>query len=206
MRIAILGTGQLAGALGTAWEAGGHEVVITGRSPYKSAALASRLGRSVSAATPEAAVVGQDAVVLAVPWSGVADMLALVGAQDGALAGMPLVDPTNAVEHGVGDLLVPPGESAAERIAVAAPGASVVKAFHLRPAEHWLAVERSEPVTVPMCGDDPAALAVVGELVRAVGAVPVVLGPLRRARQIEEVAGFVIGLAFGGYEPRHVFP
>jgi len=39
-----------------------------------------------------------------------------------------------------------------------------------------------------MCGDDPEALRITGELVRDVGAVPAVLGPLHRARQLEEVA------------------
>ncbi|WP_211367045.1 hypothetical protein [Pseudonocardia kunmingensis] len=57
-----------------------------------------------------------------------------------------------------------------------------------------------------MCGDDAAALRVVGELVRAVGGVPAVLGPLDRARQLEEVAGFAIGLAFSGVDPRSAVP
>ncbi|WP_344936386.1 hypothetical protein [Sphaerisporangium flaviroseum] len=62
------------------------------------------------------------------------------------------------------------------------------------------------PVTVAMCGDDPAALRVVGELVRQVGGVPAVLGSLERARQLEETAGFVIGLAFAGVDPRSAIP
>jgi 8-hydroxy-5-deazaflavin:NADPH oxidoreductase len=57
-----------------------------------------------------------------------------------------------------------------------------------------------------MCGDDPAALRTVGQLVRDAGGVPAALGPLDRTRQLEEVAGFVIGLAFAGVDPRYAIP
>ncbi|MEW2047869.1 hypothetical protein [Streptomyces sp. NPDC005476] len=60
--------------------------------------------------------------------------------------------------------------------------------------------------TVAMCGDDPAALHVVGELVRDVGGTPATLGALDRVRQLEEVAGFVIGLAFPGFDPNSAVP
>jgi predicted dinucleotide-binding enzyme len=61
-------------------------------------------------------------------------------------------------------------------------------------------------VTVAMCGDDPAALGIVSELVSDVGGMPAVLGPLDRVRQLEEVAGFVIGLAFAGSDPNSAIP
>jgi hypothetical protein len=57
-----------------------------------------------------------------------------------------------------------------------------------------------------MCGDDPRALRIVGSLVRDVGGVPAVIGGLDRARQLEEVAGFVIALAFAGVDPRQAIP
>lgn len=60
-------------------------------------------------------------------------------------------------------------------------------------------------MTVAMCGDDDAALRVVGELVRDVGGTAV-LGALDRVRQLEEVAGFVIGLSFAGFDPRSAVP
>jgi hypothetical protein len=61
-------------------------------------------------------------------------------------------------------------------------------------------------VAVAICGDDPAALAVVSALVRDVGGVPAVLETLDRARQFEEVGGFVIGLAFAGTDPHSAIP
>ncbi|WP_217551885.1 NADPH-dependent F420 reductase [Streptomyces sp. GbtcB6] len=208
MRIGILGTGTLAAALGEGWARAGHEVAIGGRSQVKAERLAERLGHHVLAVTPREAVTGRDAVLLAVSWDGVEDMLGSVGAADGALAGMPLIDPTNAVTHGVGVLLIEPGESMAQRTAGLAPGAGVVKAFHLFPADQWTRPpgDGRSRVTVAMCGDDATALHVVGELVRDVGGVPATVGTLDRARQLEEVAGFVIGMAFAGFAPGSAIP
>jgi 8-hydroxy-5-deazaflavin:NADPH oxidoreductase len=204
MQIGILGTGTLAAALAEGWARAGHEVVVGGRSEEKARQLADRLGPQVSAAGPREVVAGRDAVLLAVSWSGIEEMLRLAGAAEGSLAGTPLIDPTNAVEHGVGVLLTGAGESAAQRIASLAPGAHVVKAFHLFASTQW--TSETDPVTVVMCGDDPAAVEIVGSLVRDVGGLPAVLGPLDRARQLEEVAGFVIGLAFSGVDPNSAIP
>jgi 8-hydroxy-5-deazaflavin:NADPH oxidoreductase len=208
MRIGILGTGTLAAALGEGWARAGHEVVIGGRSPERARELAERLGRGVRAVPPRAVVLGRDAVLLAVAWDGVEDMLRGAGADGGSLAGTPLIEPTNAVEHGVGVLLTGDGDPVAKRIAAWAPGARVVKAFHLFPAGRWVTRpgDGEPPATVAMCGDDPEALDVVGTLVRDVGGVPAVLGSLDRVRQLEEVAGFVIGLAFAGVDPNSAVP
>jgi predicted dinucleotide-binding enzyme len=208
MRIGILGTGTLAAALGEGWARAGHEVVVGGRSQARAQELADRLGRGVRAVVPREAVTGRDAVLLAVSWDGVGDMLRIAGVSDGLLEGTPLIDPTNAVEHGVGVLLTGYGDSMAKRIAGLAPGAHVVKAFHLFPAEQWRRPPGGgdSPATVPICCDDPAALEVASELVRDVGGVPAVLGSLDRVRQLEEVAGFVIGLAFAGTDPNSAIP
>ncbi|WP_436232641.1 NADPH-dependent F420 reductase [Actinacidiphila alni] len=208
MRIGILGTGVLARALAEGWARAGHEVVVGGRSAERADKLAEAVGRGVTAAGPRTAAAGRDAVLLAVDWDGAEEMLAAAGADEGALAGTVLIDPTNAVEHGVGVLLTGDGSMAA-RIAARAPGADVVKAFHLFPATEWTrGAERGDaaPVTVVICGDAPAALDTVGTLVRDVGARPAVLGGLDRARQLEEAAGFVIGLVFAGHDPNSAVP
>ncbi len=205
MRIGILGTGTLAAALGAVWARAGHEVVIGGRSADKARALAERLGGGARAVPPREAAAARDAVLLAVAWTGAEEMLALAGGPEGTLAGAALIDPTNPVDHGTGMPRTAPGESAAGRIAAAAPGAHVVKAFHLFPADQWTG-PGGAPVTVAMCGDDAPALEAAGELVRDAGGVPAVLGGLDRARQLEEVAGFVIGLVFSGHDPATAVP
>lgn len=72
------------------------------------------------------------------------------------------------------------------------------------PADQW--DEGRAPVTVVLAGDHEDALRITADLVRDVGARPAVLGGLRRARQLEEVAGFVIGLAFSGIDPGSAVP
>nr|WP_018685050.1 NAD(P)-binding domain-containing protein [Actinokineospora enzanensis] len=198
MRIGILGTGMVATALGSAWARAGHEVVVGGRSPEKARALAAEWG--ARAATPREVAVESDAVLLAVLWDGVDDMLRLAGAAEGTLSGKPLMDATNAVDHGIGVL----HRANAEHVAETAIGAQVVKAFHLYPAEQWNG--DTSGVVVPLSGDDEGALAVVSGLVRDTGAEPWHFGKLDSARQLEEVAGFVIRLFFAGADPRAAIP
>ncbi|TQM29366.1 hypothetical protein FB390_0963 [Nocardia bhagyanarayanae] len=205
MRIGILGTGAMAAALGGRWARAGHAITVAGRSWDKAQALAARLGGGTRATTVREAVAEVDAVLLAVAWDGVSDMLRSAEAHTGTLAGTTLIDPTNAVDHGVGQLTTPPGGSAAQRIAELAPEAHVVKAFHLFPAEQW-SDSAALPVTVAICGDHPEALRVTEILVRDAGAQAAVIGGLDRARQLEEAAGFVIGLAFKGFDPRAAVP
>ncbi|GIF14216.1 NADPH-dependent F420 reductase [Actinoplanes teichomyceticus] len=203
MRIGILGTGTLAVALATGWARTGHDIVIGGRSFERAEAAAKASGvraRPLCEVAEHAA-----AVLLSVRWEGVADILQAVGAPAGALAGKPLIDPTNAVDHGIGVLRTESGRAAAHRVAELAPGAHVVKAFHLFPSTHWSSLS-SPAAVVAMCGDDRRALEVVGALVRDIGGVPAVIGGLDRARQLEEVAGFVIALAFAGIDPRSAVP
>lgn len=203
MRIAILGTGTLATALATGWTRAGHDISIGGRSPERAEAAAQASG---ARARPLAEVAADaDAVLLAVHWAGIADILTAAGAPAGSLAGRPLIDPTNAVDHGIGVLRTASGRATAHHVAELAPGAQVVKAFHLLPSTRWT-TPAPAPATVAMCGDHPGALEIVGTLVRDVGGVPAVLGGLDRARQLEEVAGFVITLAFAGVDPQSPIP
>lgn len=250
MRIGIIGAGNMAAALGAAWTAAGHDVLVGGRSPERSEATVERINAATVAAsptgaaaggggggaaasgttravTPREAAEGGEVLLLAVLWEGMEDLLTLAGGLGGALAGKPLLDCTNAVEHAVGLLLPPAPGSAAQRAAELAPGAHVVKAFHLFPAAQWDPAARAAAVaeraaadsaaapsappapaaTIPLCGDDDAALATAAQLVRDAGGVPAILpGGLARARQLEEAAGFVIGLAFSGADPAAAVP
>jgi predicted dinucleotide-binding enzyme len=96
MRIGILGTGTLAAALATGWSRAGHDIAVGGRSLAKAAAVASDVG-GTALPVPEVAA-GADAVLLAVSWSGVTEILNAAGPLDGiiglAFAG---VNPRSAV-------------------------------------------------------------------------------------------------------------
>lgn len=202
MKVAIVGTGEMARALGRVWVRSGHQVSVAGRNRTRAEQLARDIGAGVSDLHD---VVGAgDVVVLAITWDGVHTVLETLGAADGALNGKIVIDPINAVEHGIGRLLQSHG-SIAELIAQTYPGASVVKALNIFPATYWEQHHASFP-TVAVAGDDPVALDAVATLISDLGAHAQTLGPLSRARQLEEVAGFVIGLSFKSLDARAAVP
>ncbi|MFD3609501.1 NADPH-dependent F420 reductase [Streptomyces atroolivaceus] len=205
MRIGIIGTGNMADALGGRWAAAGHRVLFGGRSPERAGALADRTGQSAGT-LQEAAAFGE-AVLLAVPYGAVAGVLAALGAADGALRGRIVVDCTNAVGPGF-RLTTGTGPGAARTIADAT-GARVVKAFNHLPDSVWRLTPPAfadGPVAVPLCGDDEAALDTVGALVRDLGCVPLTVGGLDRAAYLEAATAFLIGLWHSGHDPRTLLP
>jgi predicted dinucleotide-binding enzyme len=199
--IGVLGTGNLATALGTRWACAGHDVVIAGRSRERAAATAAAAG---GRAVPPADLAIADVIVLAITPAGVEEALALAGAGSGAWRGRTLVDCTNAIDYSTGDLLVSSG-SFAQRVAAWAPGAHVVKALHLFAGQMWLDdPERAR--TVAICGDDAHALAATERLIADLGGETAMIGGLSVARQLEEVAGFVMRLVGAGHNPRLAVP
>ncbi|MBC2907959.1 NADPH-dependent F420 reductase [Streptomyces cupreus] len=195
MRIGIIGTGAMAEGLGGQWARVGHDVLVGGRDKGRATALAARIG--ARAGSPrEAARHGTDAVLLAVPYSAAVEVVAPL-AQD--LGDRTLVDCTNPVGPGF-RLETAGGPSAAERIAAAAPGAHVVKAFNLCHESVWRLtppVFDGRPLAVPLCGDEATALESVRRLVRDLGCEPVNGGGLERAALLEATAAFLIGLWVG---------
>ncbi|WP_328722566.1 NAD(P)-binding domain-containing protein [Streptomyces sp. NBC_00247] len=207
MRVGVLGTGNMADALGTRWAAAGHEVLFGGRSPERSRALAGRAG-GLPGTLGEAARFG-DAVLLALPHHALAGVLAGLGAGEGALRGRVLIDCTNAV--GPGLLLTTGTGPGAARTLARTTGAGVVKAFNHLPDAVWrldpfTAATAEGPLAVPLCGDDEAALETVRTLVRALGHVPLTLGGLERADQLEAATALLIGLWKSGHDPRTLLP
>jgi 8-hydroxy-5-deazaflavin:NADPH oxidoreductase len=207
VRIGILGTGVMASALAEAWTRSGHHVLVGGRSLDRAQAIAERLGEPVEASTPERVARASDVVVVAVAWEGLDPVLALAGAAEGSLAGKAVIDCTNAVNYASGTLKLTVG-SAAEQVAERAVGAHVVKALHLFAGTSWLSpAPAGQPErTVAICGDDAAALDLTSELIRDLGAAPAVIGGLDHARQLEDVAGFVMRLVGAGRNPVTAVP
>ncbi|MQA81449.1 MAG: NADP oxidoreductase [Streptosporangiales bacterium] len=213
MRIGTIGAGTMAETLAGGWARAGHEVRIGARSEERGAALADRLGGRVRSASPSEAAAFGDVTLLAVPGESAEDALRAAGAADGTLAGRTLVDCTNAFAPGA--FTAPPGsftladDTVAERVARVAAGASVVKAFSMLAAEVWQAGARTfegRPLVVPLCGDDPAALATVRRLVADLGLSAVDGGGLHRARYVEAMTVFVMGLWFAGHDARAILP
>ncbi|WP_327367174.1 NADPH-dependent F420 reductase [Streptomyces sp. NBC_01217] len=196
MKIGVLGTGNMADALATHWARAGHEVVVGRRDENKAQQLAARIGGGVRHGSLHAAAEFGEVVLAALPYGAGEDVAERLRA---ALNGKVLLDCSNPVGPGF-RLLTDNGISAARRLAAAAPGAHVVKAFNLCHENVWRMnppVFDGRPLAVPVCGDDEAALALVRELVRDVGCEPVAGGGLERAGLVEATAALFIWLWVG---------
>jgi NADPH-dependent F420 reductase len=190
MQISIIGTGNMGAGIATRALAGGHRVRLADRDPAKAKALAENLRERVPSANADWADVeqgaldGADVVVLALPFTAAEEVAAANRAE---LAGKVVVDISNPVDFATFDsLVVPPGTSAAEQIAAAAPGARVVKAFNTTFAGNLVAGQGGgAPLDVFIAGDDAGAKQAVADLAASGGLRPIDAGPLRRARELE---------------------
>src|SRR5438309_5285923 len=199
MRIGILGSGLMGGKLGTIWARAGHEVVFSyARSEQKLTKLARDAKGKARAGTPREAAQEADAVLLAVHWSRVDDVLE----QAGDVSGKVVVTcslPMNADDT---DLVVAHNSSGAEELAKKVRKARVVSAFGTVPSEVLFDVfearrKTSRPSLV-YCGDDAKSKGIAAQLIRDVGFDPVDAGPLRIARYTEPFALLVAQLAYEG--------
>ena len=205
MRIGVLGAGMMTEALAGAWVKAGHDVLIGGRTPQKSAELANRIGASVGTLR-EAAEFGE-VILLAVRREGLAETLERAGAPEGTLAGKTVIDCGNAVDITDFSLVTWEGKSLAEQAQHLAPGSHVVKAFNQAHARVWQMTPPSfdgRPLAVPCAGDDEGK-EIACELIRDLGAEPLDAGDLSQARHLEAMAIVMIKLLFSGYDPHSVF-
>ncbi|WP_250034778.1 NADPH-dependent F420 reductase [Paractinoplanes maris] len=173
--ISILGTGNMGQAIGGLVAKGGNTV------------------QQLNTSSAGEAITG-DIVILAVPHSALADIVATRGAE---LTGKIVVDITNPVDFATFDnLTVPADGSAAAELARELPQAQVVKAFNTNFAG-TLATGSvgSETTTVLIAGDDAGAKAAVTAFVEAAGLRAVDAGSLKRARELESLAFLQMTLA-----------
>ncbi|HEV2672403.1 MAG TPA: NADPH-dependent F420 reductase [Gemmatimonadales bacterium] len=199
MRIGILGSGLMGGKLGTIWARAGHDVVFSySRSEQTLKRLARDATDNARAGTPAEAAQHAQAVLLAVHWSRVDDVLH----QAGDLSGKVVVTcslPLNADDTG---LVIAHTSSGAEELAKQVPAARVVAAFGTVPSEVLFDVfARRRNATRPnlvYCGDDAKSKRIAAELIRDVGFEPVDAGPLRIARYTEPFTLLVGQLAYEG--------
>ena len=187
MRVAILGHGNVGGAVAGHLRRLGHDVVI-GVDPVRPDTTGPLRDRIPSLRTaPFAdAVDGADLVILAVPFGAAEAVLAPLAS---ALSGTVLIDATNPVgpglRHGLDSM-----RSGAEAVADLVPGARVVKALSVYGAENLgVTPHASSPVrpVMPIAGDDPEAKALVSGLVDGMGWDALDTGPLAQALHLEHM-------------------
>jgi 8-hydroxy-5-deazaflavin:NADPH oxidoreductase len=158
MRIGILGSGLMGGKLGTLFARAGHDVVFSyARSEQKLKRLAREAQGNARAGTPNEAAREADALLLAVHWSRVDDVLK----QAGDVSGKVMVScslPMNADDTA---LVVAHTLSGAEALAKKLRKAKVVSAFSTVPSEVLFDVfeakRRARRPSLVYCGDDQEA-------------------------------------------------
>lgn len=186
--ITIIGTGNMArGLLARALAAGKSVQLLAHDDRAKADTLASELAGEVSTGVLGDEVTGS-IVIPAVYFDASKAIAARYGS---ALDGKVYIDITNPVDFSTFDgLAVPAGSSAAEELQKATE-ATLVKAFNTTFAATLASgAVAGEQLDVLIAGDDEDAVRVVSDFVAAAGLKPIVVGPLRRAQQLEQ-AGFL---------------
>ncbi len=201
MRIGILGSGLMGGKLGTIWARAGHEVIFSyARSEQKLKKLAREARGNAKAGTPGDAAREADALLLAVHWSRVDDVLT----QAGDLSGKTIVSCSLPMNADDSDLAIAHTSSGSEALAKKVPKARVVSAFNTVPSEVLFEVfaarRKARKPSLVYCGDDARSKKIAAELIRDVGFDPVDAGPLRIARYTEPFTLLIAQLAYEGDE------
>ncbi|MFI5372428.1 MAG: NADPH-dependent F420 reductase, partial [Candidatus Eisenbacteria bacterium] len=155
-------------------------------------------GKHARAGTPAEAARDADALLLAVHWSRIDDVLK----QAGDVSGTVIITCSLPMNAGDTGLIVAHTSSGAEALGKKVPRAKVVAAFGTIPSEVLFDVyegrRRTTRPSLLYCGDDAAAKKVAVELIRDVGFEPVDAGPLRIARYTEPFTLLIAQLAYEG--------
>jgi len=190
--ISIIGSGNMATAIGTRAAQHGHTIEIISRNTAKAQALADQIGNGATGATFGAPPLG-DIVIVAIPYT---DTVSAVANYGEALAGKILVDISNPFNADASGLVTTPGNSAAQEIAAAAPeDASVVKALNTI-FGHVLAQDK--PLDAFLAGDSTEAKAQVAAFLQSIGLRPLDAGGLQMASVLEWTGILLMGLARNG--------
>jgi predicted dinucleotide-binding enzyme len=164
MSTAVIGVGNIGSAVARHLVAGGEDVLVAGRTQEAVEQAAAATGSTAAASVAEA-IAAADAVVLAV-WFDV--IQELVGEHGDALAGKVVIDPSNAIRptsDGGFENILPAGTTAAGTLADGA--------------------RRSPEVVLFYATDDAEAEGAVQRLIAAAGFAPVKAGGVDQAGRIE---------------------
>jgi NADPH-dependent F420 reductase len=193
MKIAIIGAGNVGGGLAAAAVKAGHDVLVSAADAASAQKTAANSGATAASNNGDA-VQSADVVVLAVPGSAVAEVVADLGQ---ALTGKVVINAANALTADYSDLFTT-GTSLAETVQQQVPGARVVSALGTIFAGRYAnPTEGGQPLDAFLAGDHADAKATVAQLVESLGFRPVDAGSLRYARSLEELAFLNISLNAG---------
>ncbi|KAA0095975.1 NADP oxidoreductase [Mycolicibacterium sp. P1-18] len=192
--ISIIGTGNMARAIGTLAVAGGNVVEIVGRDRSKAADLAAALGGNTTTGEFGSVPTG-DIVIVALRF---ADVVPVVTHYGNALSGKVIVDISNPFNEAADGLAIADDTSIAREVAKAAPAdARVVKAFN---TVFGHVLEKGRKPDVFFAGDDAQAKAAVSEFITSLGLRPLDVGGLTMAHWLEGTGLVLMGVARHGLD------
>jgi len=187
LKISTIGAGREGSALGSLFVKAGHPVMFSSRHPEELKTMVDGLGPLAKAGTVADAVAFGDVVLIVVPYTAMAQ----IGKDYGpALAAKPLViDVSNPIARRDGEELVKQVDAeggAGLATAKMLPGAKIVRAFNAIGFGKLSddSQKKSDPVGVPIAGDDPGAIALATKLIKEIGFEPVVIGGLAMGKYL----------------------
>jgi len=190
--ITIIGSGNMATAIGTRAAKHGHTVEFMSRNTAKVQALAAQIGNGATVGTFGARPTG-DIVIVAVLYTGAVDVVAHYG---DALAGKILVDITNPFNADARGIVTTEGNSVSHQIAAVAPeGAHVVKAFN---SIFQGVIAEDKPVDVFFAGESADAKARFAAFLESLDMRARDAGGLDMAYVLEWAGILLVGLARNG--------
>lgn len=198
MNVTIIGAGNMGRGIGYRMVDGGHSVEIIDSDPESAESLARELrlaakkGATVKTASLESAELG-DVVILALKYGINKDVVKKLGTR---LQDRIVVDIANTFNASFNAIETETGTSSAEEVAKIVPSqAKVIKAFNTTFAGTLVGGKVAGiPLDVFLAGDDVKAKETLSDLVRDGGMVPVDVGLLDRAREVEAMGFLNIAL------------
>lgn len=198
MTVAILGVGNVGGALARALRSHGVDVILC-QDPRRGGTLPAWANTgNFRSATPESACAQADALLLCIPFDATTSALKPLAT---SLRGKVVVDCTNPVGPGMTHALKSV-RSGSEHIQDLLPESHVVKCFSVYGYEN-LEQGTHEGARPAMfyCGDDVASKQLVCEMVAKLGWDPVDAGPLTQALHLEHMTLLWIAMVRVGGAP-----
>jgi predicted dinucleotide-binding enzyme len=185
LKIGIIGTGRIGGALARHWVNAGHEVFMSSRHPEELEPLAAELGPRAHVGMPcEAAAFGT-IVLVSIPYGAMPQIGTDCAEQ---LEGKIVLDTSNPVENRDGAMaLEAQRKGAGIATAEFLRGTRVVRAFNCIPAAALANDGNRQPerIAIPIGGDDAEAIRVAERLVSDAGFDAVVVGSLADTRRFD---------------------